>query len=264
MTDMLPLSGNGHAALFDLLLGPREVADPFETYVFSPCVVRMSTWIAALAFFHEEAWAALSEGLRAMRRPSNLMATKGGRDAKTIVVGSTAMLTIAWTLRDHVGPWAREPGLVGLGFLISALAVASTFWAPRGDRASPTAWGALFVGAVQGAALLPGLSRPGVALASLLWLGLRAERAFVLAFLIALPAQGVLAGSCAISSIGFPGPQAAWAPAFLVVLIATTAGVAFLTLPWVRHAAVNRSLWGFSVYLVPLAVATLAWGYARP
>ncbi len=111
------------------------------------------------------------------------------------------------------------------------------------------------MGAVLGAAMLPGLSRTGIALAALLWLGVRAARAFELAFLMTIPTDAV--------RIFWTGGASDGVPAMLVLLVMVT-GAALLALRVLR-AAIRRGLLPlFSVYLAPMVIATLTWGYARP
>jgi undecaprenyl-diphosphatase len=113
------------------------------------------------------------------------------------------------------------------------------------------------VGAAQGAALLPGLSRSSMTLTSLLWLGVRAPRAVELCFLIWLPAG---LASLLINRAGGPCPDKQMA----ALAMSTAMGAALAALYVLRAAATRRLLPAFSLYLVPLAFATMAWGYARP
>jgi undecaprenyl-diphosphatase len=111
----------------------------------------------------------------------------------------------------------------------------------------------------QGVAVLPGLSRPAVTIASLLWLGVGAERAFELSFLASIPAV-----ACAIaleSRHALRGDEAPGALA-LGTLLAFLVGLVGLHLG--RRVVARGKLHWFGFYLVPLAAATMAWGYARP
>jgi undecaprenyl-diphosphatase len=111
----------------------------------------------------------------------------------------------------------------------------------------------------QGIAVLPGLSRSGITLATLLWLGIASERAFELSFLLSLPALtvGALLGARVALYRDDEGAILLYAAALVCVV-----GVGALEV--LRGALLRRILWVFAVYLVPLGVATLAWGYARP
>jgi len=95
-----------------------------------------------------------------------------------------------------------------------------------------------------------------VTIAILLWLGVSAERAFDLSFLIALPA--VLGAELLDARhSGLAGLSVLYA-----TFIAFVVGVG--TLLVLRGVLVRRVVYVFAIYLVPLGLATLAWGYARP
>ena len=256
---ILPLSASGHTALLALLAGTEIDA----RYVIA---VLSATWIAPVIYFRRALVALLREGARAVMRQARFDDTQGGRDARTVGLATVSMVAVGIGVSGHVAAWAREPSLVGGGLVATALALGSTFWAPEGDRDTPTWLGAFLVGAVQGAAELPGLSRPAVALASLLWLGVRAERAFELSFLTALPAGLVTIGTVVLGTRVLPPSHATplqQALALISFAILAT-GVSLLCLRLLRTAVTHRALPAFSLYLVPLAFATLAWGYARP
>jgi len=246
--ELLPLSGAGHAYLLDALLG-------LELREGTTVALVGGTWLAAVIFFRKPLQAALRDGLLGLRHPSGLGQTQGGRDAKAVALATLALWAVAFGVRDHIGAWGRDLTLVGASLLFSAAAVGSTQLAPSGDRDAPTAWGALIVGAVQGVALLPGVSRTGVALASLLWLGVRRERAFELSFLMAIPT-----GQLALFLVGTPGAQLL--PTLALALLVAAFGVGVLAL--LRAVIVRHLLPLFALYLLPLALATLAWAHARP
>jgi len=162
-------------------------------------------------------------------------------------------------LRHEVDLARGSLSLLGACFLASALVVVLARLAPGGNK-STTRWtGALMVGVAQGTAVLPGISRPAVTIASLLWLGVGAERAFELSLLASLPAIAV--GIAIESRHALRGDES---PAAMAVAL----GVAFLAglagLFAMRRVVTAGKLHWFAFYLVPVAVATLAWGYARP
>jgi undecaprenyl pyrophosphate phosphatase UppP len=246
-TRVWPLSEGGHAALLDLLLGVN--APPALTLA-----ANSGALLGTILFLRSSARTALVAAARGVRRPSELRITAAGRSVQVIALGSVAMLVVTLLVRDRAVAWGREPFLVGAGLLVSAGALASTFWAPRGSRRVPTLWGALVVGVATGAAALPGLSQTGLGLVSLLWLGLSAESAFEVCFLLMIPAQ---VGLIALRAGELHGAFGwAWPSLFAV---STTA--ALLALYVLRTALVRRLLPFFSLYLVPLGIA---WGYARP
>ncbi len=264
-TEVLPLSAGGHAALATLLLGVDADAR-------AELACATGAWLAKVIFFRTQI-AATAEGarggLRKSPRPSppSTQGRAGPGDASLVGVATVALVAVGLAVRDHMPAWGYEPTLVGASLLVTALALASTLWAPQGDREAPTPWAVLLVGAVQGVATLPGLSGPALVLASLVWLGVRRERAFELCFLLVIPGEAVLLlarslGPAARGSLASSGGAVEITRFVLVMALAAVVGGGCLQA--LRAAVERRLLPLFSLYLVPLAVATMAWAYARP
>jgi undecaprenyl-diphosphatase len=249
ITEFLPISSDGHLALAELLFGGQ--VDPAANVL-----LHIGTLSASLLVLRKSVRSAFAEGLRGLVRPSLLRETPGGRDAVVIAIATIPTAIIALSLKNLSLGESGAPTLVGLCFLVSAVAIGSTYWAPRGERSTPPHAGALLLGLAQGVAVLPGISRSGVTIAILLWLGVSAERAFELSFLIALPAV-LGAELLEARHSGLAGLSVLYA-----TLIAFMVGVG--TLLVLRGVLVRRVVYVFAIYLVPLGLATLAWGYARP
>ena len=252
ITEVLPVSGDGHLALARLLFGGH--GDPA-----AEAFLNLGTLSATLFVLRKRVRSALIEGIRGILRPSLLKETPGGRDAVVLALATIPTAIVGLSLKTLSPDRSGSPTLLGVCFLVSALAVGSTYWAPKGERHTPRHLGALLAGLAQGIAVLPGLSRSGITLATLLWLGIASERAFELSFLLSLPALtvGALLGARVALYRDDEGAILLYAAALVCVV-----GVGALEV--LRGALLRRILWVFAVYLVPLGVATLAWGYARP
>jgi undecaprenyl-diphosphatase len=288
-TEMLPISSSGHVALAQLLASASARAsagggrDAFEGGVPATTWLHAGTLAATIVVARRRAWAALEEGVRGLSRPSIWRETRGGQDAVTMALATLPTAVIGLTLGARTEAWATSPTVIGAGLVASALVVGSTALAPRGDRDTIPYWAALLVGVTQGAAIIPGYSRMGLVLAALTWLGLRPARVFELALLVSIPAVAgalLLRGLAAFGMLphvtvlagALPGARGAFSRPLGdgVDLLAVLAGamlafgVGVLALLALRRVLVGGKLALFAVYLVPLAVATLAWGYARP
>jgi undecaprenyl-diphosphatase len=252
IAEFFPISSAGHLALVQMLFGATA---SLATAVF----LQVGTLLASVLVVRKRARNAIAEGLRGLVRPSLLKDTPGGRDAWVVFLATIPTGVVALLLRGASELCARSPILLGACFLASALAIGSTHWAPKGEKDTPPAWGSVLVGALQGAAILPGLSRSAVTLATLLWLGMTGERAFELSLLVSLPA---LAGEELLEARHvFHGTDSVTSP-LLAAGVALVTGIGALHI--LRAALSRRVVAVFAFYLVPLGVATLAWGYARP
>ncbi len=264
VTELLPVSSSAHLALAQMLAGGAGAAD-----LGGPAgvgLLHVGTLAAALVVARKRAWAALEEGLRGLARPSIWRHTRGGRDAVAVVIATVPTALLGLAARGRAEAWQSSAAVLGVGLLVSAAAVGSTVLAPEGERDEPPPrWGALVVGLAQGAAVVPGVSRSGLVLAALLWLGVRRARAFELSLLVSVPAVAAALGLRLEALHG--DPRALGGGADLVALAAAAMiafGAGLLALLALRRVVVGGRMFLFAVYLVPLAVATLAWGYARP
>jgi undecaprenyl-diphosphatase len=252
ITEFLPISSDGHLALAQKLYGD-------QANLALTVLLHAGTLAATLMVLRKRVWMALEEGLRGVTRPALWRDTPGGRDAIFVVVATIPTGLIGLGLKSSIEKWSDELWIIGLGFLGSAVALVSTRFAKRGTKLVPSIGGAILVGIAQGSAVLPGLSRSGMTIASLLWLGVTAERAFELSFLVSLPA---IAGAVLLEGRhAFHGSDGAVILVF-GTFVSYVVGVGAL-LALKRVLASGKVHW-FAFYLVPVAVATLAWGYARP
>jgi undecaprenyl-diphosphatase len=244
---IFPLSAGAHRALLDLLFAVHPLPA-------TSLAVALGTWLAIVIAFRA-AWRATLFALVRRRSPHARSLT--ARDVATLAVGSVAGLLVALAVHARAAALADDPILVGVGLLVSAAARVSTQAAPAGSHKLPTLAGALVVGVVQGASLLPGLSHTALGLASLAWLGVAGEAALDACFLLLIPVGAALLFAARLQ------PHDVWAPSDLVIALVSF-GTAWIAIMGLRVVVRRKLLPAFSLYLVPLGVATLAWGYARP
>lgn len=256
IAELLPLSSSGHLALADMLFGISGRAATFDV------LLRTGTLLATLVVLRVRVKAALVDGFAAVRRPSLFSTTPGARDALVMLLAAVPSALVAWALGPVVERSSQAPLAIGLGFLASAGLLLGAHWAKPGRAEQPGVVGAVLMGAAQGVAVLPGLSPLAATLTLALLFGVRRERAFELALLVALP---VGLGSLLVRALA--APRAAVDPS-LVGPAAVACVVAFLTglaALWLlrRSVAAGRLSW-FAAWLVPVSLATLALATAWP
>jgi undecaprenyl-diphosphatase len=197
--------------------------------------------------------------LGAARSPSSLASTAAGRDALFVLVASIPTGIIGLLARDAVADWVRSPLVVAVGFFLTAGVLVSSRWAPSGRMAHPTFGGAILAGVIQGIAVLPGVSRSGSTIAVALWLGVRPDRAFELSMLMSLPA---VLGAVLLEL----GPAMSSPGGGVSMLLGAVAafGVGLGALLLLRHSVARGYFAWFSLWVLPLALATLALAWASP
>jgi len=163
------------------------------------------------------------------------------------VVGIAAYLA----LEAVISTLAGGAFVVAVGVLLVAVGVLQRVAAGvgLGERRAPTAADAVLVGALQGLAILPGVSRSGTTVSALLLRGYAAPAAFRLSFLLSIPAALGAAG-LVVLDVGVP----AIAPTEAVVALAASAIVGYLTVDALVRAARRLPFWAVCVALGVLAV----------
>ena len=247
ITEFLPISSDGHLALFALLMELRDAS------LATTVLLHLGTLLATLLIFRADLLQMAKAVLTHAAHPSALFASDEGKLLAAIVVASVPTAVIGLLLEKRVEALSRIPWVIGLGFLGSAAAVLTT--RGRKDGGQLPALGTAFaIGVLQGMAVLPGLSRSAMTIGGAMLLGLAPAAAFRFSFLLSMPA---VAGA-ALLELSHPGvlasmPGAAW----------IGAGVSFVSgcvaLLMLRGLLAQGRFWLFAWYLVPLAAAMILW-----
>ncbi len=252
LTEFLPVSSSGHLALAQMLAG---VKDPSLTL---SVMMHAGTLGATIVMVRRRLGQAVYDGLRAVAKPSRFLSTAGGRDALVVVLASIPTAIIGLAMRDTVERWSASATIIGVGFLTTAVLLSSTFFAPVGERETPSWRGALLIGVAQAVAIVPGISRSGSTICAALWLGVKAERSFELSMLISLPA---VLGAVLLEARHLEGMSGLGLAAFG----ASVAFVVGLIALWFLRRVVTKGRLGwFALWVVPVGVATLAMAWAMP
>jgi undecaprenyl-diphosphatase len=248
-TEFLPVSSDGHLAVGAMLFGTTEMPLAFVV------MLHAGTLLATLLAFRKDVAQLTVSLARGLRAPRDYVKSDDGWLTVTILVASVPTAIVGLLLEDAVESWASVKWIVGLCLLGSAAIIALPVFA-RAKSERLTIAAALLLGAAQGLAVLPGLSRSGTSIGVAMLLGLSGPAAFRLSFLMSLPA---VAGAVLLKALH---PEVL---AGLGVQTAIGAVVAFfvgLFAIWAVRETVSRGkLWAFAVYLTPLGLALIVWQF---
>ncbi|MDH5674639.1 MAG: undecaprenyl-diphosphate phosphatase [Myxococcales bacterium] len=252
VTEFLPVSSSGHLAVCGLLFTLPEMSLSLTV------LLHTGTLLATVAVFRRELGTLTLETLRGLRAPGAFLQTPDGLQLRNLVLACAPTAAIGLALESQMEALTRRPLVVGLGFLASAALVVSTR-GRRGGGGELGAAAALLVGIAQGIAVLPGVSRSGITIASAMALGMDAPAAFRFSFLLSIP---VIAGATLLE-LGDPQVLASLsATAWLAA--AVTVGVGYASLRLLGGLLRRGHFWLFAWYLVPLGAAMLLWDVLRP
>lgn len=250
VTEFLPISSDGHLVVAQRFLGIETVGrDALGFDILLHCGS-----LLAIAVGFRDVWMSLVAGL--LRRDASAWRTAG------LIVIATVPGVIAGLLLQDVVAEMRSLTAAAVGFLITAVCLILGERAGRMREArisGPTAFEALLIGVAQACAVLPGVSRSGLTVATGRALGVGRESALNFSFLMAVP---IIAGAVAKTALDVFGGEVIFpaastsAAGFAASLVVSLCAILFLR----RFVKRNSFAW-FAWYLVPLAALLIAEDY---
>lgn len=253
ISEFLPISSSGHLALAGMLFDVEGAGLTLNV------LLHVGTLAATAIVLRHRLSHALLSGLRALAKPSLFVTDRGGQDALFVVMATLPTVALGLLLHDAVSSWTNSPLAVGLGFLVTAALLVSTVFAKPGAVEHPSVKVALLLGLAQGIAVLPGVSRSGSTIAVALFLGVQRGRAFELSMLMSIPA---VLGAGLLELLSAPPSFHGWVPGIIGALVACVSGVFAMIV--LRRSVVGGNFPWFALWVLPLAIATLAMARSWP
>jgi len=253
ITEFLPISSDGHLALAGILFGVKDAGLAFTV------LLHAGTLLATSVILRKRLGIAIAGGVKALGAPRLFRTTAGGQDAWFVIVASIPTAIIGFSARHYVEEWSTSPFIVGLGFLLTALLLVSSAFAKPGVVEHPSSKAALLMGVMQGIAVLPGVSRSGLTIATALFMGVARPRAFELSMLMSVPA---VFGAVLLELPDMAGHISNLPAAILGAVVACVSGMGAMM--WLKRIVVGGLFPWFALWVFPLAIATLAMARAWP
>jgi undecaprenyl-diphosphatase len=252
ITEFLPISSDGHLAVAQHLFarGQDQRFDG-ERMLFFTVMLHVGT-LAAIVVYERRR---VMEGARAlMGQASSLKRPEVIRAGMLTFLATIPAGIAGLTLKDRIEAATATLWMSAAGFLVTASAIGLTGWIREGRKGLwETSWlDALLIGSAQALALLPGVSRSGMTIASALALGL--TRSWAVGFSLLMAVAGISAATAkmlmdadlnALSSDEVDKMAVGAVTALVVGYGAVIGLVRIVQRGW---------LWYFSVYLVILAL----------
>jgi undecaprenyl-diphosphatase len=191
VTEFLPVSSSGHLVIFQHLFGLKEPE------LFFDVSVHLGTLVAVIIFFREEIQTIIVSIGRFLgllfRKKASVSYINENADLKLaflIIIGSIPTVFLGLLFHRIVDQLFSSVVLVGMMLLVTGSLLWSTRWIKKEGRniACFSVRDALFIGLMQGVAIMPGISRSGSTIAAGLFAGLNRETAARYSFLLFIPA----------------------------------------------------------------------------
>ncbi|MGG1662450.1 undecaprenyl-diphosphate phosphatase [Brevibacillus sp. NRS-1366] len=237
LTEFLPISSTGHLVLFRRLFGLQEVGLLFDT------MLHFGTLIAVIIVFWPQIRYILTNPLCKL--------------TKLLVVGTIPTAVIGLAFEDYFEEISRTGVTIGWEFLATGVILWGVESMRRGqrkfDQISYT--DALIIGTLQGAAILPAISRSGLTIAGALMRGIDRADAARFSFLLSLPA---ILGACLLQTVKLvkaPIETSLLAPMLVGTMFAGLAG--YVAIRWMMKIISTGSMKGFAIYVWILGLLIL-------
>ncbi|EMT50650.1 MULTISPECIES: undecaprenyl-diphosphate phosphatase [Brevibacillus] len=238
LTEFLPISSTGHLVLFRMLFDMQEAGLLFDT------MLHFGTLIAVVIVF----W---SEVRHVLLNPT-------GKLARLLFVGTIPTAAIGLLFEDFFEEISRTGLTIGWEFLATGAILWAVESMRRGTRTFEqiTYADALIIGTLQGAAILPAISRSGLTIAGSLMRGIARADAARFSFLLSLPAILGASGLQTVKLIKTPLETIDLIPMIVGTGFAAIAG--YVAIRWMLKIISNGSMKGFAVYVWILGAVILA------
>ena len=248
VTEFLPISSSAH-----LILLPRLADWPDQGLAFD-VALNTATWLAVVIYFRRDI-GAMARGLL------RLFSGKGGWGDRE---GRLALMVLAATVPVAVAGLAAHDVVAGSLRSVKVIAWSSIVWGavllaadrrPGGREVREVSWTtALFVGAAQALALVPGTSRSGITITAGLFSGLTRPAAARFSFLLAV-VVGALAGGKEGADMIQAGMDTPWSAVGLGFGVAFAS--AYVTIHYFLRFISHASMTPFVLYRVALGALLL-------
>ena len=256
LTEFLPISSSGHLILLREFLG-IGAADFDLTF---DALLHFSTALAIVVYFWRDIANLLQALPRLLRRllpTSSLPRVTLGRDEVLLValaLGTVPAVVFGLLLEDIMATLFRNPLLVVASLTIGSLVMVyaeRTYRKRKTKKEEISVRSGLHVGLFQTLALIPGMSRSGMAISGGMFLGLTREYAARFAFLLGAPLL-LGAGTKKALELG----EAAFTLS-VVLGVATAFFVALVVIHVLLRFLARYTLHVFVAYRLALAAAVL-------
>jgi undecaprenyl-diphosphatase len=248
VVEWLPVSSQGNLALFLTFVGTEPEA-ALQLALF----LQVGTTLSAATYYRGE----ILTALRAAPRWRPAGAFDGDAALVSYLVLASAMTGIVGIplYVFAVDLASRLTGgvfiaAIGVLLLVTGLLTYVSESVSMGGRRDPTLVDSLLVGAAQGLAILPGISRSGMTASTLLFRSYDPPSAFRLSFLLSIPASLGAAALTLLDAGGLPGidPRAA------AVALGVSAVVGYATIDALMRVVERVPFWAVCFGLGALAI----------
>jgi undecaprenyl-diphosphatase len=252
-TEFLPISSSGHLVLVPHLLGWELPAE--QAFIFN-VLVQLGTLLAVLIYFRQDVLDILRNMVGGLvhREPFD---DPQARLGWLLLVATIPAALVGAFFKDPIEESFQNGDMAAWFLLVTALLlVLAEVVGKRSRGLQELNWrDALWIGAFQALALLPGISRSGASIAGGMGRDLKRPTAARFSFLLAIPIMLGAGGRTLVDLVRIP-QMADALPALMIGFLAAGV-VGYLAIHALLRYVAKNPLYLFSGYLVLAAIITL-------
>ena len=246
LTEFLPISSSAHLLFPSLLFGTTDLGLAFDI------AVHAGTLFAVIYYFRSE--------ILLMAKSmfiSDVRLSDSNKLAQLLIIATLPIVLVGLLGSDFIESNRTNVENIAYMNLLFAglLLVAYQFLSSSKTLLEITIIGALFIGAFQVFALLPGASRSGTAITAALFIGLNLKDSSKFAFLLAIP---TILGALVFLIADLALYQAKINMSTLLIGFVTSSIVAFLTIKYFLIFVEKIGMYPFVIYRLLLGIFILA------
>lgn len=251
LTEFLPVSSSGHLVLAQRFLGIQDTGNTlFEVFM------HLGTLLAVLVFFRQRIWSLLVS-LFSWKHTLRHQAHRRNRNVILYLLCATIATGVVYLLfGDLFTSLYSRPLIVAIMLLVTGVIVFVSDYLRSGEILASNMGvpRSLFIGLIQGIAIIPGISRSGSTITGSLLGGLKRQEAAEFSFLLSIPA--ILAANVANLDLF---KQLAWSEigAYLGGFAAAF-GVGYLVIGFLLELITKAKLRYFAYYCWAIGLISIA------
>jgi undecaprenyl-diphosphatase len=244
LTEWLPISSTAHLIIIEHFIPGLTVTPLFNV------TLHVGTLVVVIFYFRREVKSILSALVHLDFK------SEYGRLIPLIIVATVPTGIIGLLYVIFLEDTLQTILIIGVTFLVGA-AILYTSRIGKENTETITYKTALLMGAAQGFAIFPGLSRSGITISTALLIGLKREKAFKFSFLLSIPA---VIGDLVVEAYKQRGQLAAQAigPAELLVGVAVAMIAGYLAIKLVSKTVMSKKFHYFAIYTALLGITLIA------
>ena len=249
VAEFLPVSSSGHLVIGQTAFGINAPGMRLDVFL------HVGTLFAIFAYYRRrisELFAGLFSKSATARRASWDYALK-------IAVSALPAVGAYLLFKRHIENVFEDPKTVGALLMFTGAVLMGTRFLPRGVR-GVDAVRAVLMGVGQAIALLPGVSRSGMTIASARCGKVEPEKAAEFSFLMSVP---LIAGAALLETVrsfrgtgAAAGAEMAWP--LVIYGAAVAAVVGYFSLVWLVKVLKGRFFWAFGPYCIAMGLLVVA------